>query len=1360
MDPVLAATYEKLKAVREKEDLVLRASSLMVPSYKALDGTEKPFSLRYYQAQMVVHLLSMKRFLVGDDTGLGKCVTKDTLLDTNRGLVPIGDLQPGPMDPDSFASLEGSGVQVRIGSDMVLVKSFYYCGNKPTRRVRSRYGFEVEGSLVHPLFVRGITGEQFIKTGELEVGDYLCVDRTPTQFPDEEPPLRLPTVAPNAKVYSVPTQLNPSLARLLGYIVGEAWVNHPYVFTISQCPEKNPAVHRDIQGLLAEQFGWGKESDQKEMRIDSVYLRKYLEGMGVDYGLPADKRVPDPVMIGTRDSQVAFLRGLFEGEGSVVSGGVEISSASERLLREVQLLLLRLGIVSNRSPKMVQGRDHTYWRLTMFGEDARIFEAEVGFISSRKKSSLAGAIPNKSNPNHDIVPFAWGAVELLRSEILVGCKKHGFSISTRWGSSFYNTLTHVRARRRNPTYGFLEWMLEVAYEVGVAKDHPAYKGIEKLLSRRFFYDPIESIKTGFKEVVDIEVDDPRHCFVGNGLVNHNTLEVIAALCFLWEIEDPTRKVIIICNKSAVTQWALAFKNFTRVVDPVVSAGTPVKRKKAYKAWQEKDRYPVLVMGYGSVRRDFRQMQGWQDYILIADECFQYHTPVLLADGSTELIGKIVSQKLPVEVLSWNPETGEVEPKRVVDWHRVPFQRGRRRNLLHLGFRFGGRLRVTSTHKFYTPEGGKVLASRLKEGSKVQHLCSNVPSEDQWQVIFGALLGDSSLAYPNNVRVGVAFGHSEVQKDYLIFKREILKSLGVSEVDTSANGGFPRTDGQPKGYARFKLQTNEAVTSWAVQNRVWQGGKRITASWLNHVGPLGLAVWYADDGSLNEHVCKDGRTTRRVTLHTSGFDRGEVELLAGWLWWKWGVKAQIKVSKRGHLLLYLNDQATSVFLNLLPCGFPGVMYKFPEKTCARASDFDTRPQQRTILDWVTETGTWVPSDPKKDRYVYDLEVEGNHNFFANGTLVSNCQAFKNPSSQIHQIMRHLGGVERANRVWGMTATLIQNNLMEGFGIMKVLVPGLFTHSRNAFMNDYCIVQMQPIGRGRKVPVIRGYRPKDIARFKAKIDPFHLGRAKFQVAQDLPPLQIKEIRHGLTSFQAAKYAEALEGLLEVGDGELRETTHLTAITYCQEIVNHPCLIGFDEETSEKLDVLADLLAPGGELEGQKVIIYTRFKEMVNFGKPWLEKKLKVKSVRVTGDENTIAARQAAMDAFQAHDSGVNIVWITKAGSDSINLQAAKAIVFLDTPWSAGIYLQILGRMIRIGILHDMVYAIHLIARGTVDERTLGTCRKKLKLVEAILGKRIKGEGDEEEENEEIIEEINELREVFDGLVEDARAGGSDG
>lgn len=355
-------------------------------------------------------------------------------------------------------------------------------------------------------------------------------------------------------------------------------------------------------------------------------------------------------------------------------------------------------------------------------------------------------------------------------------------------------------------------------------------------------------------------------------------------------------------------------------------------------------------------------------------------------------------------------------------------------------------------------------------------------------------------------------------------------------------------------------------------------------------------------------------------------------------------------------------------------------------------------------------------------------------------------YKNPGTQVHQLISHMAS--QADRHWALTATLIKNNLMEGFGIYLCVVPGLFRMTKNAFMNEYCVVQMQQIGRGRKVPRVTGYTREAIERFKQKIDPFYLGRPKHAVADELPVLTTRDIEIGMTEFQQQLYQEALEGLVRLGTGEVKETDVLPALIYCQEIVNHPCLLGHDDSESQKMDTLVDLLTDGGEFEGEKVIVYTRFRRLVDFAVPHLEK-AGVKAVRVTGAED-VEDRQKAMDLFQDPNSGVNVIWITDAGGDSINLQAAKALVFYDTPWSAGDYLQILGRMIRIGSIHDRVYALHLVVKGSIDRRVQQVKNKKMKLIEAVLGARIKGE-----KTEEVFTVGRETNDIFEYLLEDAKS-----
>lgn len=984
------AVYEKLKGIRSRTDLEVRATKHLKDTFTGFDGQEHPLRLRYYQIQGMMHLLAMERFLLGDDVGLGKCRTLDTRVCTNLGMVTLSSMGPEVRESDTFYPLSQPTL-VWTGWEWAPVKRFYAGGVKPTRKVTTRRGYQVEGTLVHPLWVRDSSEqEKFVPMRDISENSYLCLYRGAVDFPSVEPNLPVPShakFAASARAYSVPGILSPNLAALLGYIISEAWTNSANRVYITQDRILNEEVHDHIRSLCESEFGWvGNENSQRRdfsIHITSVYLRSYLEGLGVGLGLSATKSVPWPIFQATRESVAAFLRSYFDSEGSVYGDVVEVSSASEKLLQEVQNLLLRFGIVGTRKPKKVKGRDHTYWRLSICGDDARRFGTHIGFATPRKAESLRLLMEKKSNPNLDVIPHARQLVRDLRTAIVRATARDGGNGNRKgsglkqFGVPLEKGLNCIENRGYNLTYGFLQKLLTVAKKVG-ADNTGAYQSLEETMSNGFFYDPIVSIEEGEAEVADIEVDHPRHSFVADGTINHNTIQAISALCYLWE-RDPNLRVLILTTKSSIEQWAGEFKKFTKGTQALVCRGTPKQREKIRDAFANSTGPTVLVMGYGTAKQDFSEMQDWDKFVLITDEA---------------------------------------------------------------------------------------------------------------------------------------------------------------------------------------------------------------------------------------------------------------------------------------------------------------------------------------------------------------------------------TAFKNSKTQTHKVVKYL--FSRAIRGWALTATLIKNNLMEGWGIYSALVPGLFG-SENAFMNEYCIIRMMPVPKSRRqIPMIVGYRARDVVLFREKIDPYFLGRPKFEVASELPPLTIRTVKVDLTPFQQEKYAEALSGLLTVktakpGEEEEKEVSPLTAVNYCQQIVNHPELIGCEGD-SAKLDALIDMVTDG-EFEEERLIIFSRFRKMIDIIGPAL-KKAGVASVRITGEEDP-KERKASQDAFQDPKGKIRVVLITMAAAEAINLQAAKAIIFYDSPWSAGDLIQILGRMIRIGSIHDRVHAIHLEARKTIDERVSQVLAKKMGLVEAVLGKKIKGD------DTVIVQAENDLSDLFSSLVSDAKS-----
>lgn len=451
-----------------------------------------------------------------------------------------------------------------------------------------------------------------------------------------------------------------------------------------------------------------------------------------------------------------------------------------------------------------------------------------------------------------------------------------------------------------------------------------------------------------------------------------------------------------------------------------------------------------------------------------------------------------------------------------------------------------------------------------------------------------------------------------------------------------------------------------------------------------------------------------------------------------------------------------------------------------------------PEKRTALyeDYFTN---WDEDEPevliinyhrmRRDKRAFQAFSEG-HRYCL---ILDEVTAVKNPESKTHHVFRELS--LKADRVYGLTATLIKNNLEEGFGIYRVVVPDLF-RTKQGFYRNFCQTRMQRIpGTRKKVPVIVGHTRKQIADFRTTIDPYYLGRAKHDVADELPVLTTKDISMPMERSQYIYYQEALEGLLTLNadseDEEEREVTKLTQLIYCQEIVDSPALIGNDVK-SGKEEYFLELLKE--ELEGEKVIVFTRFKSMVNRLQNILEKdgyalgihdvgkkdwqpvedtKAVPKGlVRITGDE-TPEQRDAGRRAF-TDTKNTNLIFLTMAGAEAINLQEARVMIFYDLPWSAGDYIQLVGRMIRIGSPHDRVYALHLLSETpegykTIDHHVRETLEKKMGYIEQALGERLVKDGEEiirtaaGDDDAEIIKvETSSTSDLFDLLLNDAKTG----
>jgi hypothetical protein len=126
------------------------------------------------------------------------------------------------------------------------------------------------------------------------------------------------------------------------------------------------------------------------------------------------------------------------------------------------------------------------------------------------------------------------------------------------------------------------------------------------------------------------------------------------------------------------------------------------------------------------------------------------------------------------------------------------------------------------------------------------------TELQRQVILGSLLGDMSIIIGRGYRnPKVSASQSTKQTEYLMWKYDMLKNLTA--------GSKPHTYAQSSDFGlgsdkinyTIRFATMQLPCLFPIYKLVRGDGKKyVSKSWLNEItDPIGLAVWYMDDGCL-------------------------------------------------------------------------------------------------------------------------------------------------------------------------------------------------------------------------------------------------------------------------------------------------------------------------------------------------------------------------------------------------------------------------------------------------------------------------------------------------------------------------------
>lgn len=302
------------------------------------------------------------------------CVTGETRISTERGIIPIAEAQ-GCRETES-GRIAGWREQP----------------SSPIYRLVTQGKRMLRGTDDHPVMTpdRG-----FIRLADLHPGDRISL-KAPrfAEALHQESWSRIPGADCRITV-------GEDWGRFLGYFLGDGCCSS-YTLSIS-CFAKDEDVFQDIQHRWLRTIGPPANPRVSSMRPNCLEVRaghalgvEHLARLRVvqrrkDNSWGRTYRVPDCIWRSPRHVVRAFLSGLFESDGSASENRVRWHTGYLEFARDVQLLLLGFGVDARihrvRSQKIRKdGSLCVGYALDLGIEGAIRFFDEIGFVGARKRA--------------------------------------------------------------------------------------------------------------------------------------------------------------------------------------------------------------------------------------------------------------------------------------------------------------------------------------------------------------------------------------------------------------------------------------------------------------------------------------------------------------------------------------------------------------------------------------------------------------------------------------------------------------------------------------------------------------------------------------------------------------------------------------------------------------------------------------------------------------------------------------------------------------------------------------------------------------------------------------------------------------
>ena len=446
------------------------------------------------------------------------CVRPDTVVFTTDGFNTIDNVatRNGFDDRQEIYTLGVNGIPTKVVAGMV----------KPVRPIldiKTELGFGLGCTPEHSIAC--LKDDIFWqRAGDIKKGDLIAIQYNQQFFinNDDISDIKLTNNKPGcsgvvADEWQPPKILNEELVYIIGLYIAEGSYSQGQfaIYNIDQ-----EVIDRLVSNKLGLRF-----TNHPKMQCTICCNKRFIEFikiLGFGKERAHTKHIPARLLKISKPNMIAMISGMFDGDGhsSRYNGTVGYTSTSIKLINQLRMLLLNLGIITkihedtrtiskfNRRGKTYESYKRVAYQLLCSTSQSEKFYNEIGFRIVRKQAKKLCLWPSR-----DLIHGINDKFRQLHK--LYGC-----------GSLGYDSIrTIIRSDRAKCSIDTAATLLK---NWANHSDDINYKFIEARLAEysatgiKTIWLPIISIKASKSPVCEISVESDDHSYIANGVVVHNS----------------------------------------------------------------------------------------------------------------------------------------------------------------------------------------------------------------------------------------------------------------------------------------------------------------------------------------------------------------------------------------------------------------------------------------------------------------------------------------------------------------------------------------------------------------------------------------------------------------------------------------------------------------------------------------------------------------------------------------------------------------------------------------------------------------------------------------------------------------------